>query len=244
MAKGLHRDPETEKGVGDAPAAHAHALTAAGSRGLDQRQVWEAIAESFDRTRAKPWTHVVDFVQALPAGSRVLDLMAGNGRHTKALVDAGHHAVALDWSVTLTRAAQRQALAAGCVVGDAAHLPFVDAAFDACIYVAGLHGIPDAAARAASLRELHRVLRPGGAAQVTVWSRDAPRFAPLGLAPGDADVEVPWRADGLNETRTYHLYTVAGLRADLAAAGFKVASVGPVSLKWADADNLVAVVGA
>ena len=49
----------------------------------DQRKVWTAIADSFDRTRQRPWPHVVRFIEGLPPASRVLDLMCGNGRHAK-----------------------------------------------------------------------------------------------------------------------------------------------------------------
>lgn len=207
---------------------------------VDQRAVWDTIAASFDRTRTRPWTHVVKFVAGLPRGSRVLDLMAGNGRHLVSLDEAGCLPVALDWSPALLHAAQRKVPTASCVVGDAAHLPFADQTFDACIYVAGLHGIPDPLARATSLRELLRVLRPGGSAQVTVWSRDAPRFASLGLPPGEVDVEVPWRADGMNEMRSYHLYTRDALQRDLAAVGFEVDEPSPVDYVWGKGDNLVA----
>jgi SAM-dependent methyltransferase len=95
--------------------------------------------------------------------------------------------------------------------------------------------------RCACLRELRRVLRPGGVAQVTVWSRDAPRFRGQG-APGQAiDLVVPWKADGHQESRAYHLYTAATLRNDLETAGFAVAALDAVAIAAAAADNLVAL---
>ncbi len=222
------------------PIAAAQAATSG-----QQKHVWDTIAESFDRTRAKPWRHVVDFVQTIPAGARVLDLMAGNGRHLAAVVEQGCAAFALDWSIALAQSARTKTHGPhgpAHVVGDAVKLPFTDATFDACIYVAGLHGIPDPTARHASLVELRRVLRPGGVAQITVWSRDAPRFAALGLPPGEANLDVPWRADGLDEARSYHLYTQEGLRRAIEDAGLRVEKLEPVAFKWGEAYNLVAVV--
>lgn len=201
----------------------------------DQREVWTAIADSFDRTRQRPWPHVAAFLEALPPASRVLDLMCGNGRHAKVAAEAAHHVVALDWSLPLVRRAHGDR-----VLGDATRLPLRTGSFDACVFVAGLHGIPDAEGRAAALGELHSVLRDGGLAQVTVWSRDAPRFRGQG-APGEPiDVEVPWRGDGHGETRAYHLYTEAQLRSDLEAAGFIVDTVESVAIAAPQPDNLVA----
>lgn len=202
-----------------------------------QRAVWDAIAEGFDRTRGKPWPHVEEFLRTLPAGTRVLDLMAGNGRHAKVADALGLDCVALDWSRPLLATAKRRH---GSVLGDAACLPFADASFGACAYVAGLHGIPSTPGRFASLRELRRVLRPGAPVQVTVWSRRAPRFRDL--PPDQHDVIVPWKAGGLHEKRKYHLYTPDSLRIHLAAAGFLVDEVREVRIAADDADNLVAVV--
>lgn len=198
----------------------------------DQRKVWTAIADSFDRTRQRPWPHVVAFLERLPLRSRVLDLMAGNGRHAQVAASLGHDVVALDWSLPLLRRCPGQR-----VLADAVALPLRDATIDACVFAAGLHGIPAADGRSAALRELRRVLRPGGTTQVTVWSRDAPRFAG---APGP-DVTVPWRGDGLAEERSYHLYTAESLRAAAEAAGFTVASVDAVAVAAGQPDNLVAV---
>lgn len=203
----------------------------------DQREVWTAIADSFDRTRQRPWPHVVAFLEALPAGSRVLDLMAGNGRHSKAAVAAGHDVVALDWSRPLLAKS-----AGDRVLADATRLPLRDGFFDACVFVAGLHGIPTAAGRGACLRELRRVLRAGGTAQVTVWSRAAPRFRATGPPGQPIDVQVPWRGEGHDEARHYHLYTPAALRDDLEAAGLAVDRLEGAALAAEDADNLVALV--
>lgn len=214
----------------------------------EQQRLWEEIGASFDRTRQKPWTHVTRFLAAHPAG-RLLDLMCGNGRHLpgagetqRAVADGGRDAVGLDWSRTLCTAAQARAPASAVVQGDASRLPFQDASFDVALCVAGLPSVPDADARAAALRELLRVTRPGGVAQITVWWREAPRFAGHGAAGEPIDLEVPWKADGHDQSRTYHLYTVDELRATLVDAGWIVEGLEPVALAWAQPDNLVAVV--
>jgi ubiquinone/menaquinone biosynthesis C-methylase UbiE len=46
--------------------------------------------------------------------------------------------------------------------GDARKLPFADGSFDTVVSNVALHNIPDAAGREAAVREIARVLRPGG----------------------------------------------------------------------------------
>ncbi len=209
-------------------------MASLGRAAVDQHGVWERIAQSFAETRQRPWPHVERFLHRTAKDARILDVMCGNGRHMKI---ARRDAIGLDFSRPLAAAASEHGPA---VAGDATTMPFADGVFDAAVYVAGLHGIPDAADRAASLQELHRVLRPGAEAQVTVWFRDAPRFAAMDLPRGPADVTVPWRRNGMDEPRFYHLYTQPELQAACEAAGFEVLSIDPIAIAEAEPDNLVA----
>jgi SAM-dependent methyltransferase len=209
---------------------------------VSQHRVWERIAHSFDRSRTRRWPHVERFLAELRPGQRVLDLMAGNGRHVPPALAAGLRVVWLDWSRPLARVAAQRYPAADVVVGDASRLPLADGCIDATVFVAGLHSVPDRAARLAVLRELLRATAAGGVAQVTVWSRDAPRFSTLGEPGKDLDVELPWRADGHDEPRAYHLYTMPSLRNDLAEAGWETVHLDTVAVVHERPDNLVAVV--
>lgn len=167
--------------------------------------------------------------------------MGGNGRHLPAVLAAGHVALWADFSRPAARLVAPRYPTADIVVADASRLPLRDAAADACIFVAGLHAVPDAQHRTAVVQELTRVLRPGGLAQVTVWSRDAPRFAPLGVPGEPLEVVLPWRSDGHDEQRPTYLYTATALRRDLEQTGLRVVRESVVDVV-APGDNLVAVV--
>ncbi len=208
-----------------------------------QHRVWEEIADSFSASRTRTWPHVAAFLtKDIPNGGRVLDLMAGNGRHTGVGLAAGHDMVALDWSRPLCAGNAVRRPEASVIAGDATALPFGDEQFDACIYVAGLHGIPTAEGRLESLLELRRVLRRGALAQITVWSRDAPRFRDQGEPGEPVDVVIPWRSGGHDAPRTYHLYSPPALRRAVEAAGFEVVAQDAVAVVSRDGpDNLVIV---
>ena len=79
----------------------------------------------------------------------------GNGLYLRALAGGPGRAAGCDLSMGMLRAAGLPAL----VNADVAALPFRDGAFDAVLAVHMLYHVPD---RQATVRELRRVLAPGG----------------------------------------------------------------------------------
>lgn len=198
------------------------------------RATYERIAESFAATRREPWPEVVAFLDSLLRDSRVLDLGCGNGRHSIVSAARGHLVVGVDFSRRLLRTALRdlarrsEAKRIRWVEADAAVLPFRSEAFDAALCVAVLHHLPSEGDRIAALRELHRVLAPGGRAIVSVWAMDQPRFRDVVEADRSStpevrgDVEVPWTLpDGSVVPRYYHLFQEAELERIIIASGLE-----------------------
>lgn len=96
-------------------------------------------------------------------GLRVLDVGCGDGVLATKLAAAGAQVTGLDASVEMLSAARRRAGAVGVMLklieGEAERMPFPDARFDLVLSVATLcfSSNPDR-----SIREMVRVLRPGG----------------------------------------------------------------------------------
>ena len=137
-------------------------------------------------------------ILGLTSGDKFLDLGCGFGRHAFEAARRGANVVALDAGreevegVAATFAAMVQAgelttpnLHTASVQGDALALPFPDGAFDRVICSEVLEHIPN---DVGAMRELARVLRPGGTMAITV-----PRFGPelINWALSDAYHNVP-----------------------------------------------------
>jgi demethylmenaquinone methyltransferase/2-methoxy-6-polyprenyl-1,4-benzoquinol methylase len=92
-------------------------------------------------------------------GDRVLDACCGTGDLAVACARAGGRVTGLDFSERMLERARRKAPELEWVQGDLLGLPFVDGTFDAATVGFGVRNVEDVGA---ALRELRRVLRPGG----------------------------------------------------------------------------------
>ena len=96
---------------------------------------------------------------AVRPGDRVLDAACGTGDLAVAARDAGGHVTGLDFSGRMLERARRKSDAIEWVQGDVLALPFDDASFDAATIGFGIRNVADLNE---GLRELARVVRPGG----------------------------------------------------------------------------------
>lgn len=125
------------------------------------------------------WRRKTVRVAAVRPGERALDVCAGTGDLTLALQAAGARAVGADFCAPMIARAGAKAVTAGVpfVVADALALPFVDRAFDLATVAFGIRNVADPVA---GLREMARVVRPGGRVVVLEFCR--PRLPLLGAA--------------------------------------------------------------
>ena len=97
--------------------------------------------------------------QVHPAGSRrILDLACGTG-DVALSVSEGRRVVGLDLTLPMLEIARRRSTSVAWLAGDMTRLPFADASFDVVTTSYGLRNVPDLDA---AVREIARVLRPGG----------------------------------------------------------------------------------
>lgn len=168
------------------------------STGIDQKSVHHVVKKQAKR-QFDSWAHTYDrsivqhllflpsyrlFMEALyrwrSDTSESFDLLdIGSGTGTWVAWVAGSplpsgRIVGLDYSATMCTVAQQKAakidgLALQFVNGDAEHLPFPDASFDVVTCSNSFHHYPH---QAAAVREMRRVLRPGGRLMIIDGFRD------------------------------------------------------------------------
>jgi ubiquinone/menaquinone biosynthesis C-methylase UbiE len=109
----------------------------------------------------------------LRAGSRVLDVAAGNGNATLAAARRFCEVVSTDYVTSWLASGRARAEAEGLSVrfqeADAENLPFADASFDAVLSTFGVMFTP---AQEQAAAELARVCRPGGRIGLANWTPD------------------------------------------------------------------------
>ncbi len=175
----------------------------------DAKRIFIGIAESYDRVATilslgqdPRWRRaLVETIDARPT-DRVLDVATGTGMVAQALHDrSGCTIVGLDQSADMLRVARaREGVFEDVVEGRAERLPFADAAFDHLTFTYLLRYVDDPAA---TMRELARVVKPGGRVAMVEFGVPGGIWRPLwwlytrvGLPLGGRFVSAKWFAVG------------------------------------------------
>lgn len=145
--------------------------------GFDDAE-WHEVADSsaaiYERVLVpavfSPWVEpMIEAVQIGP-GDSVLDVACGTGvvaRRALDTVGPAGSVTGLDFTPAMLEVARLVEPAIDWKVGDALDLPFADETFDAVLCQAGMMFFPD---RVQAVREMRRVLRPGGRIAVLTWA--------------------------------------------------------------------------
>ncbi len=150
--------PESVQGMFDRIAPVYDVMNRVMTAGLDRR--WRKLAVQ----------------EVVWPGDRVLDACCGTGDLAVEAERRGGRVVGLDFSEKMLERARRKSGAIEWVQGDALALPFADAEFDAATVGFGVRNLADLEG---GLRELARVLRPGGRLAVLEITRPSGILKPF-----------------------------------------------------------------
>lgn len=116
----------------------------------------------------RPWAELALDMLAPAPGERLLDVACGTGIAARVAKERvpGAHAGGVDRSADMLAVARASAPGLAWCRADAGALPLADAAFDAVVCQHGLQFFPD---KARAVREMRRVLAPGGRLAISVW---------------------------------------------------------------------------
>jgi len=218
----------------------------------ESEETWNAIAESFDATRGKPWKVVVDFVSTLSVFDVVADIGCGNGRHLILCVDKCKTVIGLDISKNLLKIAKSKIegrkVRVVFIHGNLVNIPIQGNSLDSVLYIAALHNIKGRTNRIQSLNEVKRILKNDGRALISVWSREQERFRDCfnDISGNDCelgDIVIYWRQNKLNAPRFYHLYTKEEFIEDIKQSGLEIEQFSEAKIQSKKyTDNYFAVV--
>ena len=147
-------------------------------KGQVTRSAAEIYEEFFVPALFRPWAPIVADAAGIKAGQRVLDVACGTGVLAREAASRGGSVVGFDRNEGMLAMARRIAPAVEWKVGLAEHLPFPDGGFDAVVSQFSLMFFDD---RVEAVREMRRVLKPGGRLVVAVWDalENSPGYAAM-----------------------------------------------------------------
>ena len=212
------------------------------------RAMFERIAPRYDLMNRlmtggldRRWRHRAMACIGPGPGERVLDLACGTGDLAALAAARGARVVGVDFTVAMLRRARARLPEAALVRADAARLPFTDGSVDAAVCGFALRNLVE---REPVLRELRRVLRPGG--RVALLDAGRPRNPLLRRAHGLVlDGVVPRLGSWLSDREAYrylprstaYLPDPGAVTRELegagfAATGFEVLALGAAWMWW------------
>jgi ubiquinone/menaquinone biosynthesis C-methylase UbiE len=182
---------------------------------MNQKEVWDAIAERWSEFRQTPSPTVVDFLK--DKKGKILDLGCGSGRNFIKLRKGKIYG--LDFSEKMIELAKKDAKKKKIdvelkVMGK--KIPYEKEFFDSAICIAVLHCLKPKEQKV-MIKELHRVLKKKATALISVWGRKSPR-----LKNAKKESYVGWKTGETKQLRYTYIYDLIELQNQLEDAGFKV----------------------
>jgi ubiquinone/menaquinone biosynthesis C-methylase UbiE len=183
---------------------------------MDQKEVWDNIAEEWDKFKQIPSEFSKEFLQKCTGN--VLDLGSGSGRHLTKIQKGKIYLV--DFSDKMIEFAKKKAkkmkIPAEFAIADLTKLPFQDDFFDYSICISALHCIQPKNHKKA-VEELHRIMKPNSKSLIGVWNFNSKRF---NQKQGKEKL-IKWTDKG---ERYYYLFTEDEIHNLFKKAGFKILS--------------------
>ncbi len=175
----------------------------------DNRSYYDDFAGWYERERHHGYHAMLDRLQVgiarpLAAGKDVLELGCGTGLILKEIEPYARRAVGLDISRGMLGQAHARGLSV--LAGSATDLPFKDESFD---LVYSFKVLAHVQAIEQAMREVARVLRPGGRAALEFYNKASLRYLikrfkrPHKVSDGTTDDQVYTRYDSLAEVKRY-----------------------------------------
>ena len=183
-------------------------------------KVYNCIAQHFSNTRVNQWQWITDFINlTAKPNKRILDIGCGNGRNMEGYDKT--QVFGIDTCAEFVEICKERGYNVS--LANMCHIPFPDNYFDHILCIASFHHLSTEEHRLQALREMHRIIKPGGALLLSVWSiRQPPKSKQQFTKFGDTLVS--WNKFGETYERYYYIFEDEELYKLFWKSGWKLTS--------------------
>lgn len=186
------------------------------------KDVYEQIAEEFDKSRWRIWNKVGDFLSEIPEDNNinVVEVGCGNGRNLGYLYEKNNkvNITAVDNCENFCKIIRERYSTFNTLLGDNLNLSLLDESFDYVLSIAVIHHFATEDRRRQAVGELLRITKPGGKIIITVWADKPPENNRFVLTAGDQFIN--WKNQ---YQRYYHVFSENELE-ELIPEGYHIKS--------------------
>lgn len=190
----------------------------------EQEKVWDALAEQWYHFRQQQFRDVgaeIGDISGMKPG-KILEIGCGSGRNLLPFAKQGFDCYGIDFSKNMIKFAKEYCKKYNFKINlkkaRAEELPFQDSSFDYVLSIATLHHL-NRKEQELAVKEMARVLKPGGIALVAVWSK-----FPMSIFIKQKYIS--WTVKGKTYWRYHYLFTPFELKRLLRKHGFKIMMAG------------------
>jgi len=183
---------------------------------MNQKQVWENIAEEWHEFKKFPAESTIEFLKKQKG--KVLDFGSGSGRHLIKIKSGKMYL--LDFSENMIKLAKKKAkeekIDAEFAVSSMVKTPYENNFFDAAICISALHCLNKSEQKKA-VKELYRILKPKSQIFIGVWNKESKRLK----RHKGKETLIKWNDKG---ERYYYLFDEKEIHDLFEKQGFKIIS--------------------
>ncbi len=192
------------------------------------KKTYNNISNSFSKSRFNIWPEF-SFLERYDKKGSILDFGCGNGRFAALFSKVEYFGI--DISEELIKIAKKKFPEKNFYVFDGLNIPFENNFFSFIFSIAVFHHIPSKNLRQKVLKELRRVLMPGGLILISVWDlRNKPKILKLVLkniffkitGKSKLDFLDVWLSWQNKENRYIHIFFKNSLKKEIKKAGFDI----------------------